>query len=245
MLRLFSRIRRTWIGSSSGPYILYAIGEIVLVVIGILVALQVNNWNQIKNERITERQYLTDLVSDLDIQLKVNEDQLSAEERTNQLAEKILIIINSPDLFGQLDTLKSLLTELRPRKTFIIIHATYEDLKSTGNLKLLSNQNLRKGLISYYHEMETGSKVISLNNESLDDSYKIASVTNQFGFYYDSAGVLRNDKLLNPEHKQMLVELVEWKKLVSNRHILYVNNYMAQTIEIRKRIIALMNEMDK
>jgi len=42
-------------------YILYAIGEIVLVVIGILIALQINNWNEFKKDRVVENKLLIDL----------------------------------------------------------------------------------------------------------------------------------------------------------------------------------------
>ncbi|MDX1591318.1 MAG: DUF6090 family protein [Balneolaceae bacterium] len=47
-------------------YILYAIGEILLVVIGILIALQVNNWNEQRKRQNEEKQYLAALHSDFE-----------------------------------------------------------------------------------------------------------------------------------------------------------------------------------
>ncbi len=50
MIKFFRRIRQRLLSESKfSKYLLYAIGEIVLVVIGILIALQINNWNEAKN----------------------------------------------------------------------------------------------------------------------------------------------------------------------------------------------------
>ncbi|WP_235299583.1 DUF6090 family protein [Portibacter marinus] len=46
-------------------YLLYAIGEVILVVFGILIALQINNWNKQKLDRIAEKRYLISFVEDL------------------------------------------------------------------------------------------------------------------------------------------------------------------------------------
>lgn len=62
MLSFLRKIRRSLIDSSSTKkYLLYAIGEIALVVIGILIALQINNWNEWKKERNVEHIVLEDI----------------------------------------------------------------------------------------------------------------------------------------------------------------------------------------
>ncbi|PWN07297.1 DUF6090 family protein [Rhodohalobacter mucosus] len=67
MITLFRRLRQKFIGEgNTGRYILYAIGEILLVVTGILIALQVNNWNEERRERSTELLYLQSFKEDLD-----------------------------------------------------------------------------------------------------------------------------------------------------------------------------------
>ena len=53
--------------SRAGKYLLYAIGEIVLVVIGILLALQINSWNQDRLAKKTEKVILNRLVKDLEV----------------------------------------------------------------------------------------------------------------------------------------------------------------------------------
>uniref|UniRef100_UPI002605531F DUF6090 family protein n=1 Tax=uncultured Eudoraea sp. TaxID=1035614 RepID=UPI002605531F len=74
MLRFFRQIRQRLLTENPpngragkfSKYLLYAVGEILLVVIGILIALQVNNWNEYKKERIQERKILTELLTSLE-----------------------------------------------------------------------------------------------------------------------------------------------------------------------------------
>ena len=64
MLRFFRKPRQKLLPDNKfSKYLLYAIGEIVLVVIGILLALQVNNWNETRKDRLTEREILQNLRS--------------------------------------------------------------------------------------------------------------------------------------------------------------------------------------
>ena len=63
-MKIFRKIRFNLIGENkTGKYIKYAIGEIVLVVIGILIALQINNWNQAKKDNNALNEYLVKIKS--------------------------------------------------------------------------------------------------------------------------------------------------------------------------------------
>ena len=62
MLTFLRKIRKSFIQSGNvRKYLLYAIGEIALVVIGILIALSINNWNQVKITKVNEQVYLKGL----------------------------------------------------------------------------------------------------------------------------------------------------------------------------------------
>jgi hypothetical protein len=66
MIRFFRNIRQKLAAENKVmAYMRYAIGEIMLVVIGILIELQVNNWNEIRKERLVEIKYLKNLKHDL------------------------------------------------------------------------------------------------------------------------------------------------------------------------------------
>ncbi|WP_245962896.1 DUF6090 family protein, partial [Ulvibacter antarcticus] len=65
MIKFFRKIRQKMlIENKFSKYLIYAIGEIALVVIGILIALSLNNWNQKKSERNSETQYIFSLIED-------------------------------------------------------------------------------------------------------------------------------------------------------------------------------------
>ena len=65
MLTIFRRIRKRLLdGGATSKYLLYAVGEITLVVIGILIALQINNWNENNAKFLRESDYLTALLAD-------------------------------------------------------------------------------------------------------------------------------------------------------------------------------------
>ncbi|MDO1501163.1 DUF6090 family protein [Winogradskyella maritima] len=75
----------------TGRYFKYAIGEIILVVIGILIALQINNWNEHRKRMATESLLLADIIEDLKLdfqELKVNDSLLSIQEDVVKLLIK-------------------------------------------------------------------------------------------------------------------------------------------------------------
>jgi hypothetical protein len=73
MIKFFRHIRQNLIMGNktgkpalpAGRYFKYAIGEIILVVIGILIALQINNWNELRKIKVSEQDILTNLKSEL------------------------------------------------------------------------------------------------------------------------------------------------------------------------------------
>src|SRR5210317_1752205 len=65
MIKFFRKIRQNLLSEGkTGKYLKYAIGEIVLVVFGILIALQINNWNELQKESVLEKEYLINIKHD-------------------------------------------------------------------------------------------------------------------------------------------------------------------------------------
>ncbi len=78
MITFFKRVREKLVGESNGKrYLIYAIGEILLVVIGILIALQINNWNEANNREQLKNQLLIQLI------IELSEDYKSFESKLN------------------------------------------------------------------------------------------------------------------------------------------------------------------
>ena len=65
MIKFFRKIRQNLLmENNTGKYFKYAIGEIILVVIGILIALQINNWNENNQDRKQEKKILSQLLKE-------------------------------------------------------------------------------------------------------------------------------------------------------------------------------------
>ena len=75
MIKFFRRIRQKLLSENRfNKYLLYAIGEIVLVVLGILIALQINNWNEKRNNLDLANNYISNLIEELNIQIATLDD---------------------------------------------------------------------------------------------------------------------------------------------------------------------------
>ena len=81
MIKFFRHIRKSLIEKNQmGKYFKYAIGEILLVVVGILIALQINNWNENKKDIEKEQQILLSLREEF----KQNIKELNFDHKINQ-----------------------------------------------------------------------------------------------------------------------------------------------------------------
>ena len=98
MIKFFRRIRQKLLRDNQfSKYLLYAIGEILLVVIGILIALQINTWNEeVKNQK-NEYSFYMDILSDLEKDsVKLNDLTLYYKNRIEHAAW-LLEKVRSPD----------------------------------------------------------------------------------------------------------------------------------------------------
>lgn len=148
MLKYFRRLRHRLLRSSKfRSYTLYAIGEIALVVIGILIALQINNWNEDRKDRLTERGILLEIQNDLrETLLDLNED-----------LEEHYLILNSTNLVKKAlvneapfnDSItEHILNCFRDTRTFYKAGG-YEIMLSEG-VEIISNDSLRKMITDLY-----------------------------------------------------------------------------------------------
>ena len=137
----------------TGKYLKYAIGEIVLVVIGILIALQINNWNTNKGNRQLERQYLSSLV--LDLKFESESYEISVLNRFQSKVDALMLA--KKYAYGNYvvkDTV-SFLEKVGLGGVFSIggnydNGSTYLELLSTSNFKLIKSDSLKSDIISYY-----------------------------------------------------------------------------------------------
>ena len=151
MLRFFRRIRQKLIDSGSiTKYLLYAIGEILLVVIGILIALQVNNWNEERIERNQEEKIISRLNSEFINNLSELEG-VRARLDSSLYALETLIDLETGDRVAAWNDEESNRLILLSLQTPTWNPSSYvlTDLKNGGKISSLSNQQLVEDLFSW------------------------------------------------------------------------------------------------
>lgn len=148
MLHFFRKMRKVLIPESRfGRYFFYALGEIVLVVVGILIALQINNWNGARKEAIFEQQMLNEIL----VSLQNNVEYLNMGiNRNNEAIQSCQIILNHfENGLPYSDTLDHHFSFSLQWFYPSINNNAYESLKSYG-LQLIKNDSIRKLLGDIY-----------------------------------------------------------------------------------------------
>ncbi|MAX69627.1 MAG: hypothetical protein CMC76_00780, partial [Flavobacteriaceae bacterium] len=91
MIKFFRKIRRNLLSEQkTAKYFKYAIGEIILVVIGILIALQINNWNDNNKKNELEQEALYNLKVDFELNKKELENIIASTESSINKSLEIL-----------------------------------------------------------------------------------------------------------------------------------------------------------
>jgi len=171
MAKLFNKIRKTLISekpsvSRTSNYLKYAIGEIVLVVIGILIALQINTWNEERKNRLLEDDYYCILLEDLNQDVLEINKQLEINELRIKSSNKFIALLQKPS-FTQFEVMQAMLGSIsKTTFTFQPTKAAFEDLKSSGNLGLLKDLTIKNKLVAYYTNLEGLTDVIDANSDS-------------------------------------------------------------------------------
>lgn len=156
MIKFFRKIRQKLLQENRvSKYLLYAFGEIVLVVIGILIALQINNWNEENKNRIKEKEALegikTALKEDLDLYERVYQPRFNRKKQGLEFFKNAAFYNLQPPE-------DSLYRNYFRMKTDIIFRndtGPYDALKSAG-FELIKNKELRKEIINTYEVIIPG-----------------------------------------------------------------------------------------
>ncbi len=148
MIKFFRKIRQKLLSEGkTGKYFKYAIGEIVLVVIGILIALQINNWNEKNQQREKEKVILKNLKTSLEKDILTHDFHIQAYEKSKYSIQFLIEFMEKDYRFT--DSLKYHFG----RTTYLwnpsIQLEIFENLKSVG-FDIISNKNLKENILSYY-----------------------------------------------------------------------------------------------
>lgn len=165
MIKFFRKIRQNLLSEGKiGKYFKYAIGEIILVVIGILIALQINTWKENNTNKQIETTYLKGILNNLDkdiISLKrLNEKGIRQVESFTTL---LRAFSNSSYDVNSKMFLKAIY-ESQPSFVFLGNSVVFQDMKSSGKINYIKSDVLRFELLEFYSLSENTEKKQSDNN---------------------------------------------------------------------------------
>ena len=228
MINYLRKIRKK-LANNNKPlkYFRYAFGEILLVVIGILIALSINNWNEIRKEEQQE------IISYCRIGEDIESDKNRIETIIESIVERQLVC-------------KQLLLKLHstPKDKSVIIDdylsavrsdvfypnkAAISDITSSGKLSLLHNEELKKIILEYYTEMENSLRIIHTNQSEVTDRI----------FRYDNILEMgAHQTFYREEYGKELMDLlpnVNWQRDKNNPYFKKFEEHIAMAVVINAR----------
>jgi len=151
MIKFFRKIRqKILMENKTGTYLKYAVGEILLVIIGILIAVSINGWNENRKLKIEEQSILKDLKQEMTMNLKALEDAIEANERSFQAAVEMRSLFKDREAFNKMsDSLFFVLYQnLNWNHTYDPKNGILNSIISSGQINQLSDKELKYLLAS-------------------------------------------------------------------------------------------------
>jgi len=215
MIKFFRRIRQNMIKENrASKYILYAIGEIILVVIGILIALQINNNNEVNKARSKELHYLNNIKTDLLLNIANINSFIEARESQINSSNTVLEYYEGKPL-TDLNDFNNNILNVYTWKKFYQINNTFLELTNSGNLALISNDSIKNNLLNLdalYKELKGEEEHFRFDSELLlyEPSFNILdlnSLTKKFTYNISNGQVGENVELPRVNFENLLKDL--------------------------------------
>ena len=228
--------------NKTGRYLKYAIGEIALVMIGILLALQVNTWNNNRELKKEEQKIIKSLLGEFKENLeKFDLAYKFHENRKKGIANSMLADLKHLSA----DSLIALLQKVNGNYTFDPFQGIYNSVINSGKIELISNDTLKskiarlQDLIRDYQEEEKGTQQHSIQNLY---PYEISQPLVSFR-YVNGDGNYKGDA---SEIKQNLLNFFESQQY--NNTILQLSGWMSSIFEegpvLREEIASIINLLE-
>ena len=243
MLRFFRGLRNSSLNQNKfSKYLLYAIGEIVLVVIGILLALQINLWKEERQERIAEIKTLKEIREGLlfdkaDLEMNINALQDSYNSSR-------IVLHHFDNNLPYHDSLQKHFGAVLIRTRFISKDGPYEVLKSQG-IAMITNDEVRKAVVDIYdrryESLRTWQDGFYVNDQAFQD-YVIELFDKIEIFKFSDEGMTPGNMI--PHDYKGLKSDKKYKAIVTtlgNQN----KQFQIHTNTTRKEVISLIEDLER
>jgi hypothetical protein len=239
MIKFFRKIRQRLLSESKfSKYLLYALGEIVLVVIGIMIALQINTWNETRKLHKEELKILTNIKIDLKQTLKELEAAHEFHKLTIEEFNKIVAYNKNNRAYTEdLDFAFGLLPHFY---SAAVTNSSYKSLQTIG-IGIIENDSLRDKIVNIY-DVVLADLLVYHDDESLLSSAIVMPLFAKNFRYTDSAVYKAKpndyDQLMaNEEFLNVLSIIQRTRKRGLERYDFYLD-------ELKKTIESIKEELD-
>ena len=216
------------LGSGSRRYFLYAIGEIVLVVVGILIALQINNWNE--DRKLTEKEifYLEEIRESLENDLKLELKGCLGWNMDRIHAFKLLDSIFSETHYPTYSELEHIDSFFSGEWDLIFEIAPYENIKSIG-INIISSDSIRSKiskLYSYWYP-------VLMNRSNILKQYYSEYILPVRHQQLEFGKTINTEQINSMKNDQSIKNKLGWL----NRLREYLNIYLNKVIPVVEQLI--------
>ena len=244
MIKFFRKIRQQLLTENKfNKYILYAIGEIILVVIGILIALQINNWNEDRKAAIFEKKLLADIVPFIENNIWQLETSITHSKKYIKSAEIILDHIeeNRPyhDSLGH--HFSNAISWFHPT----IENSGFESLKTYG-MNSIQNDTLRKRLGDIYGS-DRWFKILNSRQEEYFYSTASPILTELFESveFGEQGGTMKPNSFEELRNSKKYNTILRTSISNRNNQIYWCSNWLKMLHTIEKMVIKELKENKK
>ncbi|MGK0413279.1 MAG: hypothetical protein ACJA1B_001482 [Polaribacter sp.] len=242
MIKLFRNIRKNLLNEGkTSKYFKYAIGEIVLVVIGILIALQINNWNENSKNKLTESDYYCKLLADFELDRQNIAVLYKESQHKIEISKRLLLDLNNKNK-NKSYLLNNYLQGLRTNP-FVPSKVTMTDIVSSGKLNLLTNDSIKNNLIRYYGELDKLLYQLEINqSKSLERVFLYDDYIQFGGQYFEYVSQSLGDEILKtlPVNDWHLNNESEYYKQFQNDLVFFVTMSERE----KQHFINILKEME-
>jgi hypothetical protein len=236
-MKVFNKVRQRLLDEGRlQRYLVYAAGEIILVVLGIFIALQLNTWKADQRDRASEKIHLENLREDLQLQLEVIHTQIEHDSSMIHRADTAMNFFSGTMSLEDLERRLYGSRKLGWRKTFVASDATFKVLLSTGGMNLIGDPRLRTDLMRYHQQLDYTTQVVNTNNRLIDELFSLNAASNATSFSRDARGNLETNVELSGQDRFRIYESIEQRGVLSEIALVVLEKQRIATERMIERL---------
>jgi hypothetical protein len=235
MIKFFRKIRQKMLAENKfSKYLLYAIGEIVLVVIGILIALQINSWNDNRKAKIVENNFFANVLLDLERDNEKLNYYNRFHQKRIQYLDTLLTYVRNPNRIMGIEKFGMYVEPLFYSVNATNYSTTFESAKSMGIFNNFHEKDIVKELSQYYADFVLIENSFSTITRIVENQFEPLMYTLPEGYITETTGTL----VISEEDVQKFYDKVS--SIKDNRNITYDYDRVLKTSSFENYLIGDM-----